>query len=174
MAAVDGDPRRFSGALRQAIQEANPELPVWTVNTMEEQIERSLWRERAVASLLSFFGVLAIVLACAGIHGVLAHAVARETREIGIRMALGADRGHVLRRVAGQALALTTAGIALGLPLALWAKPLLAAFLYGVRSIEPLVVAGVPFLFLLVAIAASLPPAWRAARIDPAVALRQE
>ncbi|MBI3695869.1 MAG: ABC transporter permease, partial [Acidobacteria bacterium] len=174
MVAVDGDPRSFSGALRQAIQQADPELPVWTVNTMEEQMERSLWRERAVASLLSFFGVLAIALACAGIHGVLAHAVARETRSIGIRMALGADRGHVLRRVVGQALALTAAGIAAGLPLALWAKPLLAAFLYGIGAVEPVVVAGVPLLFLLVAIAASLLPAWRAARIDPAVALREE
>jgi len=174
MAAAQGDPRPLAGALRRAIQQADPDLPVMSVSTMEEQIAQSLWHQRAAASLVGLFGALAIALACAGLHGAVAHAVARQTRELGIRMALGAGRSDVLRRVVGGALRLTAAGIALGLVGALWVEPLLSSLLYGVRATDPLVLGVVPALFLALAAVASFPPAQRAARIEPAVALRQE
>jgi predicted permease len=173
MVAVDGSPSQFAGALRRLIQEANPDLPV-RISTMRDQLDLSVWRQRAATSLLSFFGLLALALACAGINGVVAYGAAQRTREIGIRMALGAGRAHVLREVVGQAVRLTAAGIALGLPLALWAQPALASFLYGASSLEPLAVAGVPLLFVAVAVGASFRPARRAAATDPVMALRQE
>ena len=174
MVAVNGDPRQFSATLRRAIQDANPDLPVGQITTLDRQIARSLWRQRAAASLLGFFGVMAILLACAGIHGMLANSVAQRTREIGVRIALGAENRHVVRQVAGEAVALTLTGIAIGLPVALWAKPILGAFLYGAAKIEPAVFGGVPLLFVAVALIASLIPARRAMNIDPAVALRQD
>jgi ABC-type antimicrobial peptide transport system permease subunit len=141
---------------------------------MREQIEHSVWRQRAAASLLSFFGLLAVALACAGIHGVVAYSAAQRTREIGIRMALGADRRAVLGQVVGGGVRFTLAGIALGLPLAFWAKPALAAFLYAAPAIEPVAFVGVPLLFVGVAVAASFVPARRAAATDPTVALRHD
>ncbi|MGH9719984.1 MAG: FtsX-like permease family protein, partial [Bryobacteraceae bacterium] len=153
---------------------AAPELPLQSVETMDSQIDRSLWRQRAAASLLSLFGVLALGLACAGIHGVLAQRVAQQTREIGIRMALGADRVLVIRQVIGQALRVTAAGLAIAVPLGIWGKTALATLLYGIGAMEPAVVVGVPLVFVAVAVAASFAPARRASGVDPAVALRQE
>ena len=173
MVAVDSSPSQFKGALGGAIQQANPDLPV-RITTMREQLDLSLWRQRAAATLLAFFGLLAVGLACAGINGVVAYGAAQRSREMGIRMALGADRAHVLWQVVGQAVRLTAGGIALGLPLALWARPALAAFLYHASALEPVAFAGVPLLFVAIAVAASLRPARRAAGTDPAIALRQD
>jgi putative ABC transport system permease protein len=172
MVAVDGPAAEFKEPLRRAIQRFNPELPVRTVNTMQEQIEQSLWQRRAAAAVLSFFGALALVLACTGIHGVVAYTVAQRTREIGIRMALGALRGDVLRHVAAHAVRLALMGIALGVPLAMWSRPAVAAFLYRAEGASVLTFIGVAVLFFLVAVAASAVPARRAASIDPAIALR--
>jgi predicted permease len=171
---VDGDPISYKHALLRTLQQANPDLPAGTATTLQEQIEHSVWRQRAAASLLGFFGLLALALASAGIHGVVAYSAAYRTREIGIRMALGADRSRVLGQVVGQGIGLTIAGITMGLPLALWAKPVLNAFLYGSQRFEPMVYLGVPVLFVMVAVAASFLPARRASAIDPAVALREE
>ena len=119
-------------------------------------------------------GAAALVLATVGLYAVTAYAVTQQRREIGIRMALGADRSRVLRRVVGQAMRLAAMGIALGLLLSLPARPALESFLYGAAAIEPWAFAGVPLLFLFVAAAASFLPARRAAAIDPAIVLRQE
>jgi len=174
MVSVNGDPSNFKGTLRHAIEQANPDLPIRTIDTLPEQVARSLWRRRAALWLLTLFGVLGLTLACAGVHGVVAYSTMQRTREIGIRMALGADRASVSGLVLRQALKLTGIGIALGLPIALWSKPLLASFLYGGGSLEPVVLAAVPLLFGAIAAAASFGPARRAAAIDPAITLRQE
>jgi macrolide transport system ATP-binding/permease protein len=174
MVSVNGDPASFKGALRHAIEQANPDLPIRTIDTLPEQVSRSLWRRRAALWLLTLFGALGLTLACAGVHGVVAYSTMQRTREIGIRMALGADRASVSGLVLRQALKLAGAGIVLGLPMALWSKPLLASFLYGAGLLEPMVLAAVPVLFGMIAAAASFGPARRAAAIDPAITLRQE
>jgi ABC-type antimicrobial peptide transport system permease subunit len=99
MVALNTLPPDFKETLRRAVQQANPDLPAAAVTTLREQIEHSVWERRAVASLLSFFGVLAIALACAGVYGVVSYATAQQTRDIAIRMALGADRSRVLTQV---------------------------------------------------------------------------
>jgi predicted permease len=174
MVSVDGDPSRFKSTLRHAIELANPDLPIRTIDTLPEQVSRSLWRRRAALWLLTLFGVLGLTLACAGVHGVVAYSTMQRTREIGIRMALGADRASVAGLILKQALKLTAIGIVLGLPIALWSKPLLTSFLYGASSLEPVVLAAVPLLFGIMAVAASFVPARRASAIDPAITLRQE
>jgi predicted permease len=174
MVAVDGNPEPFKDTLRRLVQEANPGLPVRGVVTLQEQIDASLWQRSAASSLLSLFGALAIALACAGIYGVVSFATAQQTREIAIRMALGAERSSVLASVLTRTLKLVGAGIAIGLPLAVWAKPSVATMLYGVGGAEPLAFAGVALLFVAVALAAAVVPARRAATIDPALALRAE
>jgi len=174
MVSVNGDPSSFKGALRQIIEQANPGLPIRTIDTLPEQVTRSLWRRRAALWLLTLFGALGLTLACAGVHGVVAYSTMQRTREIGIRMALGADRASVSGLVLRQALKLTGIGIALGLPIALWSQPLLASFLYGASSLEPSVLAAVPLLFGIIGAAASFGPARRASAIDPAITLRQE
>jgi ABC-type antimicrobial peptide transport system permease subunit len=174
MVAVDGPAGDFKEPLRRAIQQANPDLPVRVVNTLQEQIEQSLWQRRAAAAVLTLFGALALGLACTGIHGVVAYATAQRAREIGIRMALGAGRDEVLRQIAGHALRMALAGIAVGIPLAVWAKPAVAGFLYRTDGVSAITFGGVALLFLLVALLASALPARRAASIDPATALRQE
>jgi predicted lysophospholipase L1 biosynthesis ABC-type transport system permease subunit len=174
MVAFAGPAAGFREALRREVQRANAELPIRGAATLAEQIEASLWERSAAASLLSFFGALAIVLACAGIYGVVAYATARQTREIAIRMALGARRSAVLGGVIARTVRLAAFGIVLGLPLAIWSRPALATILDGVRGAEPLAFGGVVLLFLVVAAAAAALPARRAASIDPALALKAE
>lgn len=174
MVAVEGDPRPFKRTLMHALEEAAPELPIRSVNTMQEQIEQSLWDRRAATALLGLFGALALVLSCAGIYAVVSYGVAQQTRQIGIRMALGADRGYVVRQVLGRTLKLTAIGVCLGIPLALCANPLLTGFLYKTRIAEPSIMIGVPLLFLLIGLGAGFLPARRAATTDPMMVLRQE
>jgi predicted permease len=174
MVAVDGRAADFKEPVRRAIQQFNPDLPLRAVSTMEEQVEQSLWQRRAAASVLSLFGALALGLACTGIHGVVAYATARKTREIGIRMALGAGRATVLRQIAKDALRLALMGTAIGIPLAVWAKPAIAGFLYRAEGMTGITFGAVALLFAGVALMASALPARRAASIDPASVLRQE
>jgi len=143
-----------------------------TVNTMREQIEQSMWQRRAAGTVLSFFGALALGLACTGIYGVVAYLAAQRTREMGIRMALGAARLNILRDITGQAVRMTVAGLVIAVPLAMWARPMLAGFLYGEGA--AFTFAGVAVLFLVVGLVAGIGPAQRAARVDPAITLRAE
>jgi predicted permease len=174
MVRVNVPAGEFKERLRKAIQSVQPDLPVRTVNTMEEQIAQSLWERRAASTVLTFFGVLALALACAGIHGLVAHGAAQRTREIGIRMALGAARADVLRQVAGEAVWWTAAGIALGIPAAILARPAIAQFLYGAEGVSVLTFGGVAVLFVALALIATAAPARKAASIDPAMALRHD
>jgi predicted permease len=172
--AVDGPAAGFKEPLRRALQNITPDLPVRGISTLQEQIEQSLWDRRAAASLLTLFSALALGLACTGVYGVVAYATAQRAREIGIRMALGAGRGDVGRQVAGHALRMAAAGIAAGIPLALWAKPAAAAFLYRADGVSAGTFAAVAGLFAGIALVASAIPARRAASVDPATVLRSD
>ena len=142
--------------------------------TQSEQIDRLLFQERLIARLSTFFGLLALVLACVGLYGLLSYEVSRRTREIGIRMALGAQESDVLRLVVKQGFALALVGAAVGIGAALGVTRYLTSMLYGVRPNDPLTIAIVAVLLWLVALAACYIPARRATRVDPLVALRYE
>jgi predicted permease len=161
-------------SLRKAVQSVDRNLPLVEVRTQQEQIDQLLMTERIFANLTSGFGVLALVLACIGIYGLMAYSVARRTNEIGIRMALGARKEQVLRMVLGEAVWMTALGIAAGLAAALALGRLIASQLYGLRSWDPVTLVATAGLLLLVTLAASWMPASRAADVDPSLALRAE
>jgi ABC-type antimicrobial peptide transport system permease subunit len=160
--------------VRNEVQSLERNLPVIDVRTMTEQVSSSLFPAKMGAILLAVFGLLALLLASVGIYGVMGYSVARRTREIGIRMALGAGRGDVLRLVLREGMTLVGIGVALGLVGAWFATQLLASFLYGVSVTDPVTFAGIPLLLSGVALVASFVPARRATKVDPLVALRYE
>jgi predicted permease len=172
---------RFSGApetivpqVRQAIKQVNRNLPIDEVVSLSEHIGRSLTRQKLVARLASFFGLLALLLACVGLYGVLSYAVARRTKEIGIRMALGASPGNALWLALREAFTLVVIGVALGLAASLAATRTASTLLFDVKPNDPLTITLATLLLLTVAALAAYLPARRAARIDPMVALRDE
>jgi ABC-type antimicrobial peptide transport system permease subunit len=144
------------------------------VSTESEQIDRLLFEQRLIARVSGFFGVLALVLACIGLYGLLSYEVSRRTREIGIRMALGAQPGSVLKLVLRQGIALAIVGAAVGICVALSVAKYLASMLYDVHADDPVTIIAVAVLLVLVAFAACYIPARRATRVDPMVALRYE
>jgi predicted permease len=160
--------------VKRALAEADPDLTVTTVRTLREQVERSFDQPRAVASLAGLFGLVALALAAIGLYGVTAYSVARRTNEIGIRMALGADRGNVVGIVLSGAFRRVIAGIVLGIPLAIGAGYLLSAQLYGVSFWDPTALGVAAVALAVVAFVASIIPAARAAAIAPMKALRIE
>jgi predicted permease len=160
--------------VRRALAEADPNLTVTTVRTLREQVERSFDQQRAVSSLAGLFGVVALVLAAIGLYGVTAYSVARRTNEIGIRMALGANREKVVALVLRGAFGRVAAGLALGLPFAVGTGYLLSAQLYGVQFWDPIALAVATAALGLAAFVASIVPAARAAGIAPMSALRAE
>lgn len=168
------NPQALIPAVRKTVSELDNNLPLYEVKTQTERIERLLFSERMVARLASLFGLTALALACIGLYGLLAYEVARRTREIGIRSALGAQRRDVLALIGRQGLALVICGALLGLAGALGVTRLLASLLYGVTPSDPLTFAGVCLLLMLVAATACYIPARRAMRVDPMVALRYE
>jgi predicted permease len=172
---------RYSGApdavvqqVRQAIREVDRNLPIDGVVSLSEHISRSLAQQRLVARLATFFGLLALLLACVGLYGVLSYAVARRTNEIGIRMALGARRGNVIWLMLREALALVVAGVAVGLLASLTATRTASTLLYGLEPNDPPTIVAATLLLLAVAALAGYLPARRAARVDPMAALREE
>ena len=161
-------------ALRRAVAEVEPNLAVFSVMTMGEQVERSLASERAVARLTGFFGVLALLLAAVGLYGVMSYGVARRTNEIGLRMALGAPRGQVVGLVMRDTVRLVAAGVVAGLIGAAATTRLAASLLFGLSAHDPVTVAAATLAMVAVALAAGFLPARRAAETDPMVALRHE
>lgn len=148
----------------------------WVVSSIESVrvlMSQTLSGERSIAQLCGLFGVLAVFLAAAGLYGVTSYATSRRTGEIGLRMALGADRGDVIRMVLREALMLMAAGLAIGLPAALVATRVTAATLVGVSAGDPAIVGGAILVMLIVGVCAGLLPAVRASRVDPVMALRQ-
>lgn len=160
--------------VERVVGEADSSLPVIRLRPMREVFSESVSRPRLVANLLGAFAGLALLLAALGTHGVLANAVAERRREIGIRMALGAERSSVLWLVLRQGLALAAAGVVLGLVGAFAVNKVMASLLFGVAPSDPATVAGVVAVLALVALVASTVPAWRASRLDPILALREE
>lgn len=171
---TEGPVAPLASAMKQIAMALSPSAPPFDVRTMEDLISRSGARRRFQTSLLSIFAAIAVALALVGIYGLMTYAVRQRTPELGIRMTLGASRAQVLTMVLGQGVGLTAFGAAIGLAGALALTRLLAASLYGVRALDPMTFILVPALILLVSAAASLVPAWKATRIDPAIALRYE
>jgi predicted permease len=169
-----GAPAVLAASVQQALRELDPRLPILRVTTLNGQLEHVLAQERLIATLASFFGVLAALLSCLGLYGVVSYTVAQRTSEIGIRLALGATPVHVLRKVLQESLGLALVGIALGVPLALALMRLLAARLYGVNPADPFTLTLAVGLMLSIAALAAFAPARRASRVDPMIALRHE
>ena len=168
------DPTSLAGAARGQIKSLDKDLPLFGVETLEEYVGRFLAPPRFVALLLGIFGAIALLLAAVGIYGVISYSVSQRTHEIGIRMAIGAQRGDVLKLVVGQGLKLAVAGVAIGIAGALALTRFLSSILYGVTPTDPLTFAAVSFILIAVALAACYLPARRAAKVDPMVALRYE
>jgi predicted permease len=168
------DPLRVAPEVREIVRQAGKDIPVVNVKTQAQQIDAMLFQERLIARLASLFGLAALLLAAIGIYGLLAHEVTRGTREIGIRVALGAPTGQVLRRVVRHGVTLVAVGIAIGLAASLAVTRLLGAMLYEVKPGDPTTLIAVTLLLMLVALAACYIPARRATRVDPLVALRHE
>jgi predicted permease len=169
-----GDPLTVAAAVRRETQAMDPQAPRFEVETLATQISASLSKERLLATLSSGFGLLALLLSCLGLYGILSYTVALRTREIGIRMALGAERRDVLWLMLRDALRLALIGIALGIPAALAASRLVSSQLFGISAADPGVIGLATLILLAVAAAASYLPARRASRVDPLVALREE
>lgn len=168
------DPAAVIGAARQAILELDPGVPLANVSTLATLTSTAMARDRFSMLLVSFFGGLALFLSAVGIYGIISYSVWQRTREIGVRIALGARRESVFRMILGQGLRLTALGVAIGIPAALGTAHLLNGFLYGVRGTDPATFAVVAAFMIGVALAACFLPARRAAGIDPMQALRAE
>jgi predicted permease len=167
-------PGTLEPQVKQALAAADPNLTVTSVRTLQQQVDRSFDQQRAVASLAGLFGAVALALAAIGLYGVTAYSVAQRTNEIGLRMALGADRGKVVEMVLHGAFGRIAIGLALGLPLAVGAGRLLAAQLYGVQFWDPLALGIAAVSLATCALCAAIIPAARAASISPMTALRAE
>jgi predicted lysophospholipase L1 biosynthesis ABC-type transport system permease subunit len=169
-----GPPAMAVASVQRALREVEPNLPILRVNTVEGQLEHTLTQERLIAVLSGFFGVLALLLSCLGLYGLISYRVARRTSEIGIRLALGASPAGVLRLVLRESLLLVLAGIAVGLPAAVAVTRGFSSRLFGVGPTDPLTLAAGPCLMLAVAALAAFFPARRARSVDPMSALRCE
>jgi putative ABC transport system permease protein len=171
---MSGDPVLYIPAIRREVQALEHNLPLTNVRTLTELLGLSLFPARMEAILLGGFGLLALLLAAVGLYGVMSYSVARRTREIGIRIALGAERSDVLRLVLREGMTLVTIGIILGLIVAFAVTRLLTGFLSGISPTDPLAFIAIASFLTVVALAASFIPAYRATKIDPLIALRYE
>ncbi len=169
-----GDPGTYAHAVEAAIHQVDPVLPVYGVRPFETAISASYFGQRIGGSFLGLFSVIALALAAIGLYGVLAYTVSQRSREVGIRVALGASRGNVLGLILGQGVRLAAVGLAIGLAITIVVTRLLRSLLLGVSPTDIPTIAAVSALLAVVAILASLIPAHRATRIDPISAIRHE
>jgi putative ABC transport system permease protein len=174
MVRTSGPPLAIAAAVREAVRAVDPDLEPAGLKPMTDVVAETVAQPRFNVLLLSAFALLALVLAAVGIYGVVSYSVAQRTREIGIRMALGATPGHVLRLVTGEGVRLAAAGVAVGLAGAYAATRVLTTLLFDVRATDPATHLGAAALLVLVAGAASAVPALRATRVAPVSALRAE
>ena len=168
------DPTPLTSQVRQMINQTDDKLPIFDVTTLDEQLYSSLDTERLIARLVSFFGALALLLACIGLYGVMAHGVARRTNEIGIRMALGARGSNIAWMILRETLFLVLKGLFIGIPAALAGARLISAQLFGLKAADPLTLIGAGVVLTIVALLAGYIPARRASRVNPLNALRYE
>jgi predicted permease len=171
---TEGDPSAMMNTLRREVERLDPNLAVFNVQTMQEHVNNAFLVPRLCATLFGTFGLLGLVLAGVGLYGVASYSVRSRTREIGIRMALGARPNSILRLVTGQGLGIVAAGLALGLGAAWGLSRFIASLLYGVSSTDAITFLAVPAALLATALAALLVPARRASGLDPMKALRTE
>jgi putative ABC transport system permease protein len=170
--AATGDPSRLAGPARAAVRAVARDQPIYDVKSMQRIVDDSLGARRLTLVLLSLFAALALALSAAGTYGVVSYGVTRRTHEIGIRIALGAQRATVGRMVVGDALSLTLAGVAIGAAAAAMLTRVLQSILYGVGARDPVTFVGVAGTLVVVALLAGLVPALRAVRVAPSQALR--
>ncbi|HLJ40041.1 MAG TPA: FtsX-like permease family protein [Candidatus Acidoferrales bacterium] len=171
---TQGDPTAIMGPVRRAVQELDPREIIYGVETLDEVLSNSFAARRLSMILLGIFAALALVLSCVGIYGVISYVVGQRTHEIGVRMALGAQRNDVLRLILGQGVRMAMIGVGIGLMAALALTRLMSRMLFGVSATDPVTFAGVAVLLCGVAIVACYIPARRAMRVDPMEALRYE
>jgi putative ABC transport system permease protein len=171
---AETDPQKMIGLVRRELQQLDPNMPVASARPLAERLSLALLPARIVASALGGFGLVALSLAAIGIYGVMSYTVSKRTREIGVRMALGAQRGDVLMLILRQGMALTLIGVAIGLLAAAGLTRLMKLVLFGVSATDTLTYVGVAALLTLVALLACYIPARRATKVDPMVALRCE
>ena len=169
-----GDPLGVASEVRAAIAQVDAKLPLGALTSLRIQTDEALRQERLMAQLVSFFGLLALGLACIGLYGIMAHAVVRRTNEIGIRMALGAERRDIIWMILRETLILVVIGMAIGVPAALGAAKLISSQLFGLNPSDPVTLVTAVVLLTLVAALAGYLPARRASRVNPLVALRYE
>jgi len=168
------NPASFVPAVREAVSAMDRNLPVFEIATQSEEIDQSLFQERLMARVSGFFGILTLALACFGLYGLLSYEVAWRTRELGIRLALGAQSRDILSLVIKQVAVIITIGLATGIGIALGVTRFMAKVLYNVRPNDPTTIAAVAALLAIVALIACYLPARRAIHTDPIIALRHE
>ncbi|OLE73053.1 MAG: hypothetical protein AUI36_00915 [Cyanobacteria bacterium 13_1_40CM_2_61_4] len=174
IARTSGEPEKLAEVMRQEVASLDSELPVYGIKTMPQFLDRILSGPKSIAALATIFGVIALLMAAVGLYGVMSYSVAQRTREVGIRMALGARTGDVVRLVLTEGLILVGAGVGIGLVTATAVSRLLGSFLYGISPTDAVTFITIPFVLVLVALVASYVPARRATKVDPMIALRFE
>jgi predicted permease len=174
MVRTFGDPAGVSSSIRAVVKDVAPNLPPVTTETMDQTLADSLATDRMITELSGAFGALAIILVCIGLYGIMAYAVSGRTNEIGIRMALGAQRKNVLWLILRESLLLVFAGVVIGVPIVFAAGKWISSLLFGVQAADPLAIALAALLMFLVGVVACYVPVLRAMRVDPMIALRYE
>ena len=171
---TSGDPLRYVNTVREIVRQADPRVPVTDVKTQAAQIDQTMNQEIIFARLCTAFAVLALLIACVGLYGTMAYTVARRTGEIGIRMALGAQRGAVVWMVLREVFVLAAVGLAIGVPAALGASRFVESFLFEVKPNSPAALVFAVAILLSAVLLAGYVPARKASRIDPMTAVRHE
>jgi putative ABC transport system permease protein len=169
-----GDPTALVGPVRSELAALDPDLPLFSIRTLQQIVDESVAQPRFNSILLTVFAGLALLLAAIGVYGLISYSVTQRLREIGVRLALGAGRGSILRLIMGQGMLPVAAGSVLGIGIALLATRLLTSLVFAVSPTDPLIFISVTLLLLAIAAVACLVPAWRATRVDPIVVLRDE
>jgi predicted permease len=169
-----GDPLAMAAAARRIVAQADARVPVSEISTQARRIDQTIGQERTFAMLCSCFAILAVLIACVGLYGSMAYNVARRTNEIGIRMALGAERRRLMWMVLRDVLVMAAAGLVIGVPVAYASSHVVESFLFGLKANDPVVLASAAGVLLAAALVAGYGPASRASRLDPWTALRDE